>query len=254
MTVTPRSGASTMRLPRPVGLPDGVRLYAVGDIHGRLDLLETMHADIIDDLALNPIAAPEIIYVGDYCDRGPSTSGVIARLLAPPAGLPAAIHLKGNHEDIWLSFLEDPGVMDNWVHLGGLATLESYGVPTSAIDHGRGAEAARDALIEAMPPAHLEFLRGLPTRHQRAPYFFCHAGVKPGVPLDAQKDRDLIWIRREFLDSTRDHGARVVHGHTPCDAPEILANRINVDTGAYATGRLTCAVLEGDGVRILTAR
>lgn len=237
----------------PSRLPEGVRIYAIGDIHGCLDLLSTMHEHIIEDLALRPVARPEIVYVGDYCDRGPDTAGVVARLLAPSGNLPPATHLKGNHEDIWLAFLDDPEVMVNWYRLGGLDTLSSYGVATDQIDRGPALAIARDALLAAMPPAHLRWLRTLPIDYRNGPYFFCHAGVRPGVPLDQQTERDLLWIRYEFLGSDADHGARIVHGHTPSAVPEVLPNRINVDTGAYARGVLTCAVLERDTVRFLEA-
>ena len=242
------------------GLADvpGNRFYAIGDLHGCLGLLDKMQAAILQDLADKPLvhqaARAWLVYVGDYCDRGPDSAGVLSRLLAPPAGLPPATMLKGNHEDILLAFVYDPEVLVAWRRLGGLQTLDSYGVDRRLAEQGRDLTEARDALMARMPPAHLELLQGLPISWRHGPWFFCHAGVRPGVLLESQGERDLLWIRHEFLDSTADHGARVVHGHTPAEYVEVRPNRINVDTGAYATGRLSCAVLEGDAVRVLMVR
>ncbi len=149
------------------------------------------------------------------------------------------------------SFLDDPGVADHWRRLGGLETLHSYGVPVSDMRSGRNYDETCVRLRDAMPPAHRRFLQSLKTSFSHGRYFMCHAGVRPGVPLDRQSDHDLMWIREEFLTSTADFGQIVVHGHTPTDAPEVRHNRINVDTGAFASGHLTCVVLEGRGHRFL---
>jgi serine/threonine protein phosphatase 1 len=229
-------------------LEAGLRIYAVGDIHGRLDLLDRLHQMILAHLAASPEAQSVIVYVGDYVDRGPASATVIDRLVEPGPVLPPAICLRGNHEEILLQFLTDPSVANAWKPLGGFETLQSYGVPAKLFIIDRDYEAARQVLAERIPPRHMAFLQRLAASHRIGPYFFAHAGIRPGVPLEQQSERDLVWIRDEFLSSVRDHGAVIVHGHTPSEAPEIRANRINIDTGAYATGRLTCAVLEGSGV------
>ncbi len=218
------------------------RIYAIGDIHGRLDLLDQIIALIQTDFAKHAPIDGLTVTLGDYIDRGPDSRRVIERLCSNP--FPTEfVALKGNHEDILLRFLEDPSVAEHWRRLGGLETLFSYGVSVTAIMRGRDYDKASQALTASMPPDHLAFLRSLKTSHIEADYFFCHAGIRPGVPLDQQDPYDLLWICDEFLSSTADFGKLVVHGHTPCEAPEVLPNRIDIDTGAYASGRLTCLVL-----------
>ena len=141
------------------------------------------------------------------------------------------------------SFLADPAVGEHWRRLGGLETLHSYGVPVTGLMVGKAYEEAADRLRDAMPAEHTSFLRSLKNSYSTDKYFLCHAGVRPGVPLERQREEDLLWIRDEFLSSTKDFGKIVVHGHTPVEEPEVLPNRINIDTGAFATGRLTCVVL-----------
>ena len=237
---------------RPAEVPSGVRVYVIGDIHGCLDLLLRLHAKIIEDARQGPAGERRIIYLGDYIDRGPSSRGVLDLLTAsPPVGL-SATHLLGNHEAMLLQFLEDSSVGPEWLTYGGLATLMSYGATLNC--RGSAEEkllAAQRALRETFPTAHKEFLLGLPTHTSLGDYFFAHAGVRPGIPLGRQEDSDLIWIRQEFLSSREFHGKIVVHGHSYKTEPEILSNRIGIDTGAYATGRLTCVVLEGQGMRFL---
>lgn len=225
------------------------RIYAIGDIHGRLDLLEraieAIHRDIDDR---GPAALT--VTLGDYIDRGPDSSGVIERLAANP--FPTHyVALKGNHEDLLEKFLIEPDVAGHWRHLGCIETLHSYRVPVADLMRGRHYDAAAKALAEALPPAHRTFLDNLRTSHAAGRYFFCHAGVRPGIPLAQQSDDDLMWIRDEFLSSTQDFGSMVVHGHTPVAEPEVRVNRINIDTGAFATGRLTCIALDGNGHRFL---
>ena len=149
------------------------------------------------------------------------------------------------------SFLADPAVGQHWRRLGGLETLHSYGVPVSGLMVGKAYDEAADRLRAAIPAQHMSFLRSLKTSHSNDKYFLCHAGVRPGVPLERQSDEDLLWIRGEFLNSKMDFGKIVVHGHTPAKAPEVLPNRINIDTGAFATGHLTCVVLDKGGHRFL---
>jgi serine/threonine protein phosphatase 1 len=225
------------------------RVYAIGDIHGRLDLLERAIAAIGRDVDRHGGEALTVT-LGDYIDRGPASRGVIERLAINP--FPTShIALKGNHETLLEAFLSDPGGGEHWRRLGGLETLHSYGVPVVDLMLGRNYAEASQRLREALPPHHLDFLRSLKTSHSHGCYFLCHAGVRPGVPLDRQSDHDLMWIREEFLSSTVDFGKMIVHGHTPVETPDVRHNRINIDTGAFASGRLTCVVLEESGPRFL---
>ncbi len=225
------------------------RIYAIGDIHGRLDLIERAAAAIARDVKERGAAALTVT-VGDYIDRGPDSCGVIERLTANPFPTPL-IALKGNHEAMLMAFLADPATGPHWAANGGLETLRSYGLrPRSAwtTDFVR----ARTDLRAALPAAHLAFLRALKPSFSQGDYFFCHAGVRPEVPLERQSEEDLLWIRGAFLSSVQDFGKVVVHGHTPVPAPDVRANRIGIDTGAYYSGRLTCVALgEGGDPRFL---
>lgn len=225
------------------------RIYAIGDIHGRLDLLDRAIAAIVRDIGDHGPAGLTVT-LGDYIDRGPSSAGVIDRLYRNPFPTPY-VALKGNHEDYLERFLTEPGVAEQWRRNGAIETLYSYGVPVADIMMGRNYDAASKVLAEVLPPTHRDFVAGLKTSHATERYFFCHAGVRPGIPFAQQSDEDLIWIRHEFLASTENFGKIVVHGHTPASEPEVLPNRINIDTGAFATGRLTCIALDGDGHRFL---
>ena len=240
----------------PPRVPDRHLVYAVGDIHGRADLLERMLAQIADDAARRPDFAKYIIYLGDYVDRGPDSALVVERLLAgPPPGF-GAIHLKGNHEVALLDFLNDVRIGPTWFadNIGGGMTVASYGVLPPADPNDPDHLAAAQAHFRAaLPAAHRAFLtKDLRTHVTIGDYLFVHAGVRPGVPLAEQREEDLLWIRRDFLNSTADHGKIVVHGHTIAPEPEQRANRIGIDTGAYATGRLTCLALEGAEQRFLS--
>jgi serine/threonine protein phosphatase 1 len=226
-------------------VPDGRRVYAIGDIHGHLVLLEELHGMILAD-AGGGRAENVIVYLGDYIDRGPDSRGVIEALAAGPLPGFEVVHLMGNHEDFMLRFLEGAEVGRDWFQNGGDATLESYGIRCPGIWSGAKAHArARAELAEALPEAHWGFLRGLSDCHQEGDYFFAHAGIRPGVSLAAQSPHDLMWIRDEFLDSERDHGKIVVHGHTVEREVRFRPNRIGINTGAYDTGCLTCLVLDG---------
>lgn len=236
--------------------PDGVCLYAVGDIHGRADLLETLLAGIERDRR-GRSADARLIFLGDYVDRGPASKEVIELLTK---GLPqgfATCFLKGNHEDLLLSFLADPAAGLNWLHNGGDATLFSYGVPRE--DILRAFWSGPRALLEAaeifgalLPEEHRRFFEALATYHRAGDYYFVHAGVRPGTPLDAQVEDDMIWIRDEFLTWPGDFEAVIVHGHTPVLAAEDRHNRIGIDTYAFRTGRLTAVGLEGKSRRFLS--
>jgi serine/threonine protein phosphatase 1 len=231
-------------------LAKGVRAYAVGDIHGRLDLLERM-LEMIDEDGKSSPGRKLLVFLGDYVDRGPSSKGVLDRLLQPmPEGF--EVHfLKGNHEHSLLEFLTDPSLYQMWKRYGAMECLQSYGVHPPVHDDIGAFEAARDELASAMPPAHLEFLNGLQMSFEIGDYFFVHAGVRPGIPLHRQSVEDLMWIREDFLGSDFNFGKVVVHGHTPSQVPTARANRIGVDTGAYITGHLSCAVLENGSCRFL---
>ena len=231
-------------------LKDASRIYVIGDIHGRLDLLNDVIDKIDLDLKEAPAAEAVTVTLGDYIDRGPDSRGVLERLVHNPFCTPY-IPLKGNHEQLLEAFLHNPLVGSKWRHLGGLETLHSYGVPVSLLMLGKGYREAADLLRAALPARHLEFVSSLKVSASSSSFFLCHAGIRPGIALERQSVDDLLWIREEFLNSKLNFGKRVVHGHTPTDIPEVLANRINIDTGAYATGRLTCLVLEGKQHRFL---
>lgn len=235
----------------PARLPPGMRIYAVGDIHGCVGLLDRLHGLIETDLAAGRPEQVQLVYLGDYVNRGADSKGVLDRLSAPtPQGL-TRVFLKGNHEDMFLGFLKDSDQGETWCRVGGFETLLSYRIDPRAVLAEGGYPQLAEALAAAMPPAHTAFLADLRPSFSVGAYFFCHAGVRPGVPLAKQTPFDLRWIRREFLDSDADHGKIIIHGHSPAELPEVRPNRINVDTGAYATGRLTALVLEGSEHRFL---
>jgi serine/threonine protein phosphatase 1 len=229
------------------------RLYVIGDIHGRSDLLDLMIAKIARDLETSPIEECLTVTIGDYIDRGSDSRGVIDRLAQNPFPTDF-VALKGNHEALFETFLRDPSVVTHWRHLGGLETLHSYGVAAGPLLMGKSLDEAARSLQAAIPQAHFDFLASLRTSLIVGRYFLCHAGVRPGVSLERQSEDDLLWIRDHFLNSNADFGKIVVHGHTPTEKPEVLPNRINVDTGAFMTGRLTCAVLEMEQVRFLSTK
>jgi serine/threonine protein phosphatase 1 len=228
----------------PPRIAEGTRLYAVGDIHGRLDLLSELERRIADDAAASGAARNAIVYLGDYIDRGDQSREVVDRLIDQPLpGFERAL-LLGNHEDSMLQFLVDVQIGPAWLGFGGAATLLSYGVRPPSSD--RDLVRAQEELRAKLPERHLAFLRGLQLYHVEGDYYFVHAGVRPGVKLDDQRPSDLLWIRDEFLRSRRDFGKIVVHGHTITEAPEIRRNRIGIDTGAFASGTLTSLVLQGE--------
>jgi len=234
--------------------PPDTRVYAIGDIHGRLDLLRRLRALIIDDLARAPVARPVVVYLGDYVDRGPASREVIEALIADPMAGATEIHLKGNHEDLLLRFHDSGDLGETWLMNGGGATLASYGVEAAddPFDALWRLDELRSELRQRLPARHLAFLRGLALDHREGGYMFVHAGVRPGVALAAQSAEDRIWIRDEFLSSDADFGAFIVHGHTPRPAPVAKENRIGIDTMAYRSGTLTCLALEGAKRRFIT--
>jgi len=231
-----------------VTLPEGQLLYAVGDIHGRRDLLQAMLGRIeVDARNSRQSKRRTLVFLGDYVDRGPDSRGVVETLIG---GLPQGFEthfLKGNHEAILLNFLDDPWTLDHWLMNGCEATMRSYGVDTDRLVSLRAPpDLWGQALQEALPKAHLAFYRSLKLSVTFGDYLFVHAGVNPGAPLEAQTEADLIWIRDPFLRHAEPFGKIVVHGHTPGKEPVTRSNRIGIDTGACFSGRLTALRLEGD--------
>ncbi len=228
----------------PGHLPPGQRIYAIGDVHGALTALASLHAAISADLAGRPVASATVVHLGDLIDHGEASAAVVARLAAGPPGPGLrSVTLRGDHEQMLLDALDgDRAAGTDWLHAGGPASLRSWGIP---------ADAPREAWPGLLPPAHVAFLRRLPLVFRAGSYLFVHAGIRPGVPLARQTRDDLLTIRHPFLTAERP-GAVVVHGHTVTAAPEVTAARIGIDTGAGLGGRLTCAVLEGDRVAFLS--
>jgi serine/threonine protein phosphatase 1 len=227
----------------PGWLPQGLRIYAIGDPHGCVERLAELHDRIAEDLAERPVARSLLVHVGDYVDRGPDSAGVVALVQGEPIAGVQTINLVGNHEQMMLAALDPRApeeVVGFWLENGGGATLESY-----------GADPRDMRSWAAVPPADLAFLRGLRPSFAIGGYFFAHAGVRPDLPLERQDVMDLAWIREPFLSWRGRLPAVVVHGHTPAEGPEVLPHRIGIDTGAVYGGALTCAVLEGETVGFL---
>ena len=231
-------------------MPDNRRIYCVGDIHGRFDLLTELVSMIKRD-ALDFGGSKVIVYLGDYIDRGPESKQVLDFLVAgPPEGFDQ-VCLLGNHEKAMLDFLMVPEQCAAWLGFGGRETLESYGVSEDDVESRWVLTELRNLLKSKLPESHREFLRDCSLTHSEGDYFFAHAGVKPGCPLDLQDPKDLMWIRDEFTQSDQDHGAVVVHGHSIMEKPVFRSNRIGIDTGAFYTGVLTALILEGEDQRLL---
>ncbi|WP_102225501.1 metallophosphoesterase [Acidimangrovimonas sediminis] len=235
-----------------------LRSYAIGDIHGQLGLLKQAHQRIAEDRARTGDADAPVVHLGDLVDRGPDSAGVIALLVEGIAAGRPWIALKGNHDRMFALYLDTPAEHDpmlradyDYVHpkIGGIETLASYGVaePTA-----RPALEVHADAIDRVPANHRAFLSALPDHHRRGEVFFAHAGIRPGVPLDDQVEDDLIWIRGLFHQDRRDHGALIVHGHTPVEAATHYGNRVNLDSGAAFGGPLSAVVIEGRDVFLLT--
>ena len=228
--------------------------YAIGDIHGHLDLLQRAHDLIATD------GGGTVVHVGDLVDRGPDCRGVVEYLAAGVAAGQPWVVLKGNHDRMFTRFLNDPmqpedGLRSDlsWLHpkLGGGFTLASYGVRNAA---DRPVRRVHAEAVSAVPPAHRAFLTALPAMHRSDDAVFVHAGIRPGVALDRQDETDLVWIRQPFLSDTRDHGTLIVHGHTALDAATHHGNRLNIDSGAAYGGPLSAVVLEEGIAFLLTAQ
>lgn len=233
-------------------VPPGERVYAVGDIHGRLDLFEALIRAIEADDADRDGARTTVILLGDLIDRGPDSAGVI-RTARAWGEQRTVRYIAGNHEEMLLQGLEKPEVLRVFMRHGGRETVLSYPVDPAAYAEADW-DALRDLIAAAIPPADLTFLRGFENTIRIGDYAFVHAGVLPGVPLEAQRTSDLRWIREPFLSHAANHGYVVVHGHTITDEVEHKPNRIGIDTGAYASGRLTALGLEGTERWLIEAR
>ena len=239
----PRRAQSELFIP---SVPDGQRVYAVGDIHGRVDLLEKLHQSIMEHATKGPAEIQNtIVYLGDYVDRGFNSKEVIDFLLDTRSEDIRPVYLKGNHEDVLLQFLEDPSLGPAWFAIGGNATALSYGVAIpKRLSGTEKFHFIRQELQRLIPPDHLAFLKQLVLTYEAGDYFFVHAGIRHGVPLDRQHPKDLLWIRGDFLDRGQNCGKVIVHGHSISHKPEVRVDRIGIDTGAYATNALTCLVIE----------
>jgi serine/threonine protein phosphatase 1 len=237
-------------------VPAGLRVYAIGDIHGRADLLQEIHRLIIADSEAAEAGQRRLaIYLGDYVDRGLQSREVIDLLLDQPLPGFESIHLRGNHDHELLAFLEDGQRSSAWLRYGGDATIYSYGVRLAGdLSADERLIALRDRLQEALPPRHIAFFASLPLTYEIGDYLFVHAGIDPDKALDRQTPDDLLWIRDSFLESEDDFGRIVVHGHSVTEIPEVRDNRIGIDTGACYTNILTCVVLQGDNRRFLSTR
>ena len=231
-------------------------VYAVGDIHGRVDLLDRMEAAIADDIRSMHPTNPLICYLGDYIDRGPHSAEVIERLCGPFDDDVARIFLKGNHEDRMIAFFVEPAKKGPvWMQFGGRNALKSYGIDVrDSLNEEDDWAILRDALVDRLPDKHRAFLANLRLGLVWRDYLFVHAGLHPDAPLARQSPRDMMWIREPFLSSKQDLGLKVVHGHTIVDEPVFRFNRIGIDTGAYQSGKLTCLVAGASGVRILQVK
>jgi serine/threonine protein phosphatase 1 len=238
---------ATTQKPR---LPPGRRVYAVGDVHGCADLLSQVFDRIDADLKLRPTSKAVQVFLGDYIDRGPKSREVID-LLITRQERNALVLLKGNHEDYALRFLDDPTVLSAWKNIGGLTTVSSYGVRPKRFSDLQSQHEVATAFRRSMPDNHRRFLQSLALSFTCGDFFFVHAGVRPGIPLRKQSQNDLLWIRDDFLFHEGSFEKVIVHGHTPSREPAVLSNRINIDTGAYATGRLTCLMLEADQISFI---
>ena len=235
-----------------------MRIYAIGDIHGQLEMLRDIHALIATDRAANGDTAAEVVHVGDLTDRGPQSRGVIGYLIEGIARGEPWVVLKGNHDRMFEGFLGDPDYHDPglradlyWTHprLGGDTTLASYDVPGAG---ERMLFDLHDDAIRNVPESHRAFLRTLPVMHRAPGVVLVHAGIRPGVAFEDQTENDLLWIRTGFLDDPRDHGALVVHGHTPVETVTHYGNRLNIDTGAGYGRALSAVVIEAGVVWQLT--
>lgn len=244
---------SSREQPKPAG-PAGYRAYVIGDVHGRLDLLEELLCDIDAELEDQPPARTLLVFVGDLIDRGPSSAQVLERLRTYSSQGVEPLFILGNHEEVLLRILTgDAQLIGKWLSFGGAECLQSYGVDPAEMDQLPD-EQALAVVRGAIPEDHIQFMEGFVDSCRFGDYLFVHAGIRPGIPLEQQLQEDLRWIREPFLRESGDHGFVVVHGHTISDGVEVRSNRIGIDTGAYRSGILTALAIEGDDRWILDTR
>jgi serine/threonine protein phosphatase 1 len=230
--------------PRADALPAGERVYAIGDIHGRRDCLDRLLVAIDEDEKSRPVADTTVVFLGDLVDRGSDSKGVIERVMQVSKARQCVL-LMGNHEEILIRAWEGDRKATGLLHrVGGRETLMSYGISAHEYDSG-DIDDLTILVGERVPVAHIAFLRGFIDQWQNGDYLFVHAGIRPGVAFDDQRPSDLRWIRREFLEDDRDHGAMIVHGHSITEEVDVQPNRIGIDTGAFASGKLTALGIEG---------
>lgn len=226
-------------------VPDGVRVYAIGDIHGRLDLFDRLLDMIDDDGDRRGVSETHLILLGDLVDRGPDSRGVVDRAMSLEERYDSVRYLMGNHEEVMLGAAQgDTKMVRFFCRIGGRETILSYGMPANQY-RNMELEELGEALPELFPKAHIDFISGFEDQIIIGDYVFVHAGVRPEVPLAEQKVSDMRWIREEFITDTRHHEKMVVHGHTISEKIDEQRNRIGIDTGAYITEQLTAICLEG---------
>lgn len=229
------------------GVPEGKLVYAIGDIHGRLDLLQSLQRSIAADAASNTGGDEKfLVYLGDYIDRGMQSRQLIDHLIDHPLAGFRSVFLTGNHEQVFLQFLVDPTIGPTWCAIGGRETVYSYGAsvpsPSPTLQE---LEAVRLDIASRLPERHRDFFASLRMTFEIGDYLFVHAGIRPGKPIDQQDPRDLLWIRHHFLKSEQDHGKIIVHGHSISEGIDETWNRIGIDTGAFHSDILTCLILQG---------
>jgi serine/threonine protein phosphatase 1 len=231
----------------------GDRIYAIGDIHGRLDLFETLIARIREDATVRPAKRTRLLLIGDMIDRGPSSAQLLRQLMKVDLRNERMIILRGNHEEIMLSAMGgDLEALEGWLRFGGDETLKSYGMAAEDLD--LSLEEIHSKAVQLIGRDVLQWISDLPFSYRSGDFFFVHAGIRPGVPINAQDRDDMLWIREDFTEATDDHEVIVVHGHTIFEyGPEILRNRIGLDTGAYRTGRLSAVGFEGGRQWVITS-
>lgn len=233
-------------VPLPATIPTGQRVYAIGDIHGRLDLLDRLIARIDSDDAVRDPAETIVVFLGDLVDRGPNSSGVVERVRLLTGERPGVRMLMGNHEEVFLAALDgDARALRMFTRIGGRETALSYGIADADYEGMDYAE-LHEALAATVPAAHRAFLARGTDMEVVGDYAFVHAGVRPERPLDQQRVADLRWIRDPFLDYRGRLDKTIVHGHTIAEDVEFRPHRIGIDTGAYFSGRLTALALESD--------
>ncbi|MFD1199822.1 metallophosphoesterase [Brucella gallinifaecis] len=230
--------------------PEDIRLYAIGDIHGRLDLLQDMHGLIRADIDHHPTHDWRIIHLGDYIDRGPDSNGVLEFLIQASTNDPRIISLIGNHDDGLLRYLATGDTNGIFALHGGSDTARSYGVDVDYADPA-SAKAAYSKLLHAIPQTHVDYIRSMPSSISFGDFFFCHAGVNPTIPLDAQDRDELMWIRTSFLKWADPLQKVIIHGHTPQTIVDVHPNRVNLDTYAWKNGKLSAIVINGQEKRFL---